>query len=84
MLSFFEDIGKDARKHAATALAAAFAFVMALSWNDAIQGIVQKIVEYLGLVGEKYIIQLAAAIIATIICLIGIIAASRIVGKQKR
>ena len=77
-MSFAEDLGKDARKHAATAIAAAFAFVMALAWNDAIEGVVQQIVMYLGLVGDRYVIQIAAALIVSIICISGIVAASRL------
>lgn len=84
-MSIASDLKKDARKHAFTAIAASFAFVMALAWNDALQGIVQKAVVYLGLVGEGYLVKLAAAIIVSIICVGGIIAASKLSReKQKR
>jgi hypothetical protein len=65
-----------------TAIAAAFALVIALSWNEAIKGIVKTIIDYIGLTGEGIGIKIAAAAITTIICVIGIIYASRINGDK--
>ena len=77
-MGVISDLGRDARKHACTAIAAAFAFVMALAWNDALEGVVQKAVVFLGLIGEGYIVKIAAAIIVSIICIGGIVAASKL------
>ena len=65
-----------------TAIAAAFALVIALSWNEAIKGIVQVLIDYLGLIGEGPIIKVIAAVITTILCVIGIIYVSRIKGNK--
>ncbi|MBW2970088.1 hypothetical protein KY309_02960 [Candidatus Woesearchaeota archaeon] len=66
-----------------TAIAAAFALVIALSWNDFIKGVVTKIVQSLGLTNETWIFQLIAAVLTTIICVLGITYASRINGNNK-
>ena len=59
------------------AIAGAFAFVIALTWNDFIKSAVAKIVEMIGLTGTSWLLQLATAVIATVICVIGIIYFSR-------
>jgi hypothetical protein len=74
---------KEAKNRMFTAIAAAFALVIALSWNEAIKGVVQIIIDKIGLVGEGPAIKIAAAIITTIICAIGIVYASRINGTKK-
>lgn len=59
------------------AIAGAFAFVIALTWNDFIKSGVAKIVEMMGLTGTSWLLQLITAVIATIICVLGIIYFSR-------
>lgn len=56
----------------ATAIAAAFGFVMALSWNDALKAVVDQFLVTFGLSGQEYVYKLVAAIIVTIIAVIGI------------
>lgn len=70
------------KKYTFTAIAAAFGFVMALTWNEAIKATVLKIIDALGITGEGYIFQIIAAIIITVICILGIIYASRLAGNK--
>lgn len=65
------------------AIAAAFALVIGLSWNEVIKGIVTKIVQSLGLTNETWVFQLAAAVFTTAICVLGIMYVSRINGNNK-
>lgn len=58
-------------------IGAAFALVIALSWNEVIQGLVKNIVTTLGLIGEGLWVKLIAAVFTTIICVIGIHYASK-------
>lgn len=66
---------KEARKTTASAMAAAFSFVIALFWRDAVQDLIQKILERAGLTEETYIAKVLAAFLVTII---GVIAIMRI------
>ncbi len=62
----------EVRKSTATAIAAAFSFVIALFWRDAITDILNKILNDLGLTGSTYIAKIIAALIVTIIAVIAI------------
>ena len=70
-------IEKEVRKNIATAILAAFAFIIALVWRDAIQGIVNEIVARIGLDGTGYIYTIIIASIVTLICVLGIMFFSR-------
>ena len=61
------------KKNMATALLAAFAFVMALVWRDAIQSFIADLLSYFNIteVSSKY--NLITALLTTIICVLGII-----------
>jgi hypothetical protein len=54
------------------AVAAAFAFVIALTWNDAIKTGVDQLIASMGITGTSYLIKLVAALIVTAIAVIGI------------
>ena len=54
------------------ALAAAFAFVIALAWNEVIKESIGAIVESLGLPKQMWIFQIVAALIITVIGVLGI------------
>lgn len=54
------------------AIAAAFGLVIALSWNEFIKEAVTNIVDALGLTGQAVWLKLAAAVITTLICVVGI------------
>jgi len=68
----------------ATAISAAFAFVIALTWNDAIKQGVNNLIEAAGFSGASYLYTISSAVIVTFIGIIGITLASRIAGDQKK
>ncbi len=70
------------RKNTATAVLAAFAFVMALVWRDAIQQGVNKAVAVFNLPEESYLFSIIAALIVTIICILGIVVFSKWAEKK--
>lgn len=65
------------KKQIATAITAAFAFLIALSWRDAIIEIINKIVKNLEVTQNLHIYKLITAFIITAISVIGIILVSR-------
>ncbi len=62
---------KDVRVQMGVALAAAFAFIIAFSWNEFVKEAVTELVSMLGL-QNAILLKLIAAIIATAIGVIGI------------
>jgi len=76
-------IKSEAKKHIGTAIAAAFAFIIALAWRDAIIDIVDSTIESLGITGETFYIKLLAALIVTIIAVIGIMITARLTAEQE-
>lgn len=66
----------------ALSIGAAFGLVIALAWNDAIKEGVDKITTALGLVGTAYVYKIIAAVIVTIIAVIGIILISKWAEKK--
>jgi len=67
-----KEFHNDIRKHMATAIAAGFAFVMALVWRDAIQAGIDKILDKLGIEGSGYIYKVIVAVLVTIVCVVGL------------
>ena len=65
------------RKNVATAILAAFAFIMALVWRDAIQEIVKDILAYMDITGTTSKYKIIAALLTTAICTMGIVYFSR-------
>ncbi|MEM4153013.1 MAG: DUF5654 family protein [Candidatus Pacearchaeota archaeon] len=79
--SFFRS---EFRKQLVTAITAAFAFVIALVWNDAIKELVMAIVNSIGIQAQNvYLYKIYTAIAVTIICVIAIILFSRWSTKQQ-
>ncbi len=72
----------EVKKNVLKATLAAFAFVIALVWRDAIRSGVDKIIEKVGMEGTGYIYQITMALIVTAVCIVGIMVASRIKGKE--
>lgn len=68
---------REVQKNIGTAILAAFGFVIALVWRDAIQESVDKILRVLNITGTGYFYKILTAIIVTIICVIGIMQVSR-------
>jgi uncharacterized membrane protein YjgN (DUF898 family) len=66
-------VKKEIRKHIITAVLAAFGFLIALSWRDAIQAVINDLLFKFNLTQESYIFKFVAAIIITIFSVAGII-----------
>ena len=65
------------RKQASVAIIAAFGFLIALSWRDFISEVVNHIVASMQIEGSAYLLKLSAAVIVTIVSIIGIMVASK-------
>jgi len=65
------------RKNTATAILAGFAFIMALVWRDAIQQVVNDILEYFKITGGTAQYKIIVAVLTTLICSVGIVYFSR-------
>lgn len=68
---------KEVRKNVASAILAAFGFVIALVWRDAIQENVHKLIGVLGLTESMYLYKLIIALLVTVICVAGILFLSK-------
>jgi len=65
------------RAHAVTAIVAAFAFLIALSWRNPIQKSVEALIKAMGLVGGAIYLEYLSAIIITIIAVLVLMWVSR-------
>ena len=72
----------EVKKNVLKAVLAAFAFVIALVWRDAIRAGVDEIMNKFGIEGTGYIYQITMAVIITVICVVGIMAVSKAKGKE--
>ena len=70
------------KKHAITAITAAFAFLLALSWREPIQHSVNTVKEKAGLVGSEIYIEYLSAIIITVIAVLALIFISKWTSKD--
>jgi len=68
---------KEFRKHSTTAILAALAFLIALSWRDFISDSVNKIVSSLGVSDQLYFYKLLSALLITILAIFGIMIISK-------
>ena len=73
---------KAVRKNIGIAIMGAFALVIALVWNETIKEGVDRLMEILGIRPETYAFKMVAAIIVTVICVIGILIFSRWAEKK--
>ena len=73
---------KEIRKNVITAILAAFAFIIALVWRDAIRGGIDELIKIWGISGSGYIYTLISALFVTVICVIGIMLFSRMSEKK--
>lgn len=74
----------DVRKKIATAIIAAFGFVIALVWRDAIQAGIDNIMQKLGITGTGYIYKIIGAMIVTVICVSGLVIIARWSEKEEK
>lgn len=72
----------EVKKNVLKAILAAFAFVIALVWRDAIRAGVDEIMNKFGIEGTGYIYQITMAVIITIVCVVAIMAVSKAKGKE--
>lgn len=72
----------EVKKNILTAILAAFGFVIALVWRDAIKEIVDEIVKRFGIGGAGYIYQIITAVLVTIACVMGILLVSKLKGQE--
>ncbi|MBD3310479.1 hypothetical protein GF351_04625 [Candidatus Woesearchaeota archaeon] len=71
------------RKHTTMAISGAFALVIALSWNETIKAIVNSLVLKMGLPEGAYWHQIVVSLIVTLICIVGIMIASKYSVKEE-
>jgi len=63
---------KELKKHTSTAIAAAFAFLIALSWRQPIKDSVDNLIKSIGLASKAIYIEYLSAIIITIIAVLAL------------
>lgn len=74
---------KEFRAQSATAIIAAFGFLIALSWRDFISEVINHIVANVQNVGSVYLYKLIAAVIVTVVSVVGIMVASKMNVKEE-
>ncbi|MDO8459656.1 MAG: DUF5654 family protein [Nanoarchaeota archaeon] len=74
---------KEFRDQLSIAVTAAFAFLIALAWKDAIFESVNKIISSFNLFSNIYLFRILSAIAVTIISVLGILIVSRITAQKK-
>ncbi|MFH1592419.1 MAG: DUF5654 family protein [Candidatus Woesearchaeota archaeon] len=79
LVTGIKTVKKEVRKNIITAISAAFAFLIALAWRDAIASWINTLIENFNLSEGWY--KFVAALIVTIIGVIGIILVSRLEEK---
>jgi hypothetical protein len=72
-----KQVHQETRKHIITAITAAFAFIIALTWRDAIRKIIDSFVAKLGITETIYAYEIILALIITAVCVLGIMVASK-------
>lgn len=79
-----KEIKKEVRKQVTTAMIAALGFIIALVWRDAIKKLIDSIAEKLSLSQTAYLHDVIAALIITIVCVVGIMLISRYTVKEEK
>jgi hypothetical protein len=74
---------REVKKHIVTAVTAAFAFLIALSWRTPIKNSVDGLVDKLGLNKEAIYLEYFSAIIITIIAVLVIMLVSKWTSEEK-
>jgi len=77
ILQVSKRLHQEVRKNVATAILAAFGFMIALVWRDVVKDGVTKLIEMAKLNGDGFSFTVITAFITTMICVIGIIYFSR-------
>lgn len=77
------ELKREVRKNIAIAGAAAFAFLIALAWRDAITDAVNQFVSVLNISNTDYLYKFLTALIITLVGVIGIWITSKIAAKEE-
>jgi hypothetical protein len=77
------EIRKETARHITTAITAAFAFVIAFAWKDAIRKGIDSYVKRMGIPETVYFYEFIIAIIITVICVFGIMIISKYGAKKE-
>jgi uncharacterized membrane protein (DUF106 family) len=75
---------KELRKQTAVAIVAAFGFLIALAWRDFITELVNSIIAYFSLEASLHWYKLVAAVLVTIISVVGIMIASKLNADEEK
>ena len=75
-------IKNEVRSHVTKAIGAAFAFVIAFAWRDAIRKALDAFVLKMGLPETAYVHEFVLAGILTLVCVVGILVVSRFSVKK--
>ena len=78
------ELKREVRKQIVTAITAAFAFIIALTWRDAIRSSIDSVVAKLGVSKTVYFYEFIIALIITLICIGGILIFSRFSVKDDK
>ncbi len=68
---------REFKKHSVTAITAAFAFLIALSWRQPIQKSISIFIEKLGLAGKEIYLEYLSAIAITIVAVLALMLISK-------
>ena len=71
------ELKRRARKRTIEAIVAAFAFVIALVWRDAIKKMIDALALRMGFPETAYVHDVILALLITVVCVIGIMVFSR-------
>ena len=72
-----KELKNETKKHVVTAIVAAFGFIIALVWRDAIKEFISSLVINFSISGPSSLITFYTAIITTVIAAIGIVLITR-------
>ena len=79
-----KELKNETKKHVVTAIVAAFGFIIALVWKDAIKEFIKTLVANFSITGSQGLITLYTAIITTIIAAVGIVLITRWSAKPEK
>ena len=79
-----KELKNETKKHVVTAIVAAFGFIIALVWRDAIKEFINTLVANFSITGSPGLITLYIAIITTIVAAVGIVLITKWSAKPEK
>ncbi|PIN80679.1 hypothetical protein COV11_03525 [Candidatus Woesearchaeota archaeon CG10_big_fil_rev_8_21_14_0_10_30_7] len=76
-LNHAKKLKEEIKKNIITAITAAFGFMIALAWRDAIQDTVNTLATLFGFIETAYLYKFVIAMIITVVCVAGLILISK-------